>query len=174
MALPERPSWSRAWPWLLGLGWGILDQAAKLAVVSAIPPHHGIPLIPGLLDLVHAHNRGAAFGLLNEGSGWQVWLLSGVAVAVIAALSVWLSRLGPSQSGTRLALALILGGAVGNLADRLRLGYVVDFIDVHWQDVYHYPAFNLADSGITLGALLLIIIFVREERAAARSERSGS
>lgn len=163
-----------AWPWLLAAAWVALDQATKLAVVAAIPPHQGVELVPGLLNLVHAHNRGAAFGLLGQGSGWQVWLFSAVAVGVIAVLVTWLIRLGRSQPGTRLALALILGGAVGNLIDRLRLGYVVDFIDVHWRAVYHYPAFNVADSGITLGAVLLIIILVREERAAARSRRNGA
>ncbi|HKJ72294.1 MAG TPA: signal peptidase II [Gammaproteobacteria bacterium] len=151
------------WPWLLALGWVALDQASKLAVVAFIPPHRAVELVPGLLNLVHAHNRGAAFGMLDEGSGWQLVVLAAVAVAVIAGLGAWLFRLGRREPGTRLALALILGGAAGNLVDRLRVGYVVDFVDVHWREVYHYPAFNVADSGITLGAVLLVILLIREE-----------
>jgi len=162
---------SLAWPWLLAAVWVILDQASKLAVVAAIPPHRTVELIPALLNLVHAHNYGAAFGMLSDGSGWQVALLGAVAIVVIAGLSVWLYRLGRSEPATRLALALIQGGALGNLIDRVRLGYVVDFIDVHWKQVYHYPAFNVADSGITLGAVLLIVLLIREERAARSRSR---
>lgn len=154
------------WPWLLVAAWVAVDQATKLAVTAAIPPHRTVELVPGLLNLVHVHNRGAAFGLLDDGSGWQVGLLAAVAVAVIGALSVWLYRLGRAEPGTRVALALILGGAVGNLIDRVRLGHVIDFVDVHWYQAYHYPAFNVADSGITLGAILLIVVLIREERAA--------
>jgi signal peptidase II len=151
------------WPWGLAIAVVALDQATKVAVVAAIPPHRAVELIPGLLNLVHAHNYGAAFGLLNSGAGWQVGLLAAVAVAVIGGLSVWLYRLGRTEPATRLALALILGGALGNLIDRVRLGYVVDFIDVHWKQAYHYPAFNVADSGITVGAVLLVILLIREE-----------
>jgi signal peptidase II len=156
-------AWGKAWPWLLAAVWVVLDQASKLAVVAAIPPHRAVELIPGLLNLVHAHNYGAAFGMLNQGSGWQVALLAGVAVIVSGFIGVWLYRLGTAEPATRLALALILGGAIGNLIDRVRLGYVIDFIDVHWQQVYHYPAFNVADSGITVGAVLLVILLIREE-----------
>jgi len=159
-------AWGRAWPWLLAALWVVLDQATKLAVVAAIPPHRAVELIPSLLNLVHAHNYGAAFGILNSGAGWQVGLLAAVAVVVIGALGLWLYRLGRSEPATRLALALVLGGALGNLIDRVRLGYVIDFIDVHWRHVYHYPAFNVADSGITVGAVLLIWLLIREERAA--------
>jgi len=162
------------WPWLLAAVWVVLDQASKLAVVAGIPPHRSVELIPGVLNLVHVHNRGAAFGLLDEGAGWQVVLLAAVAVAAIAALGVWLYQLGRREPATRLALALILGGAVGNLIDRVRLGYVIDFVDVHWYQAYHYPAFNVADSGITLGAILLIVLLVREERSARSGPRKPS
>lgn len=160
-----RAGWPLAWPWVLAAGWVALDQASKLAIVAAIGPHRSVELVPGLLNLVHTHNRGAAFSLLSDGAAWQVALLVAVAVAVIGVLGGWLYRLGRREPATRLALALILGGAVGNLIDRVRLGYVVDFIDVHWYAAYHYPAFNVADSGITLGAVLLIALLIREEFA---------
>jgi len=152
-----------AWPWFLIGIWAAADQATKAAVTAAIPRYTAVELVPGLLNLVHVGNRGVAFGLLDSGSPWVLALLIAVAVAVIAALGLWLVRLGPGSNGTRLALALILGGAIGNLIDRVRLGYVVDFVDVHWWNVYHYPAFNVADTGITLGAALLIYLLVREE-----------
>lgn len=135
-------------------------------VSARILPHQGVEVIPGLFRLVHVRNRGVAFGLLDYESPWQLALLVAIAVAVIAVLGFWLARLGPGEKGTRLALALILGGALGNLIDRVRLGYVVDYIDLHWWNAYHYPAFNLADIGITLGAGLLIVLLIREERSA--------
>jgi signal peptidase II len=143
------------------------DQATKAAVMQALPLGGGVVVIPELLNLVHARNTGVAFGMLSGLGGWQVPLLVAVAVAIIAVLGVWIHRLGDTETGTRLALAAILGGAVGNVVDRLAWGHVVDFIDVHWGG-WHYPAFNVADSAITLGAIALAWLVYR-----ADARRSG-
>lgn len=104
-----------------------------------------------------AHNRGAAFSFLHGADGWQRWFLSAVSTVVSVILLIWLWQT-PRQHNHRqaLAISLVLGGAIGNLIDRLRLGYVVDFIDVHYQG-WHWPAFNIADSAITVGVVLLIL-----------------
>jgi len=108
------------------------------------------------LNMTLAHNYGAAFSFLNNAGGWQRWLFSGLASVVSVVLLVWLIRLPRSQWLTGLSLALIIGGAVGNLIDRIQLGYVVDFVDVYYQG-WHYPAFNVADSAITVGVVLLLL-----------------
>jgi signal peptidase II len=108
------------------------------------------------LNLTLAHNTGAAFSFLAGGSGWQRWFLSGVAVVICAVLLVWLWRLPHRARLLPSALALVIGGALGNLIDRLRFGYVVDFIDIHYAG-WHWPAFNLADSAIVIGVILLLL-----------------
>ena len=157
------PAWDfaagRAW---FGLAAGLvaLDQLTKQMVVERFMYGESLALLP-VLDLTRLHNTGAAFSLLADQPGWQRWLFSAVAAGVAVALGVLLSRL---ERGTPRLLAasyaLIMAGAVGNLIDRLRHGYVVDFVHVHWQDWY-YPAFNVADSAITVGALLLIYDAIR-------------
>ncbi len=108
------------------------------------------------LNLTLAHNSGAAFSFLADAGGWQRWFFSTVAVIISLVLMVWLWRLPNRSRLLPTAIALVLGGAIGNLVDRVRLGYVVDFIDVHWRG-YHWPAFNLADSVIVIGVVLLLI-----------------
>lgn len=108
------------------------------------------------LNLTLAHNTGAAFSILAGGGGWQRWFLVGVAGIICFVLLLWLWRLPHRARMLPSAIALILGGAVGNVIDRLRHGYVVDFIDVHWAD-WHWPAFNLADSAIVVGVCLLLL-----------------
>jgi signal peptidase II len=105
---------------------------------------------------VRAHNTGAAFSFLRDAGGWQRWLFSVLALAVSVALLQWLRRLPRRANLLASALACILAGALGNLLDRLRLGYVIDFIQVHWREHY-FPAFNVADSAITIGAGLLLL-----------------
>lgn len=108
------------------------------------------------LNMTLAHNYGAAFSFLSDAGGWQRWLFTGLASVVTIVLIVWLFRLSSKEKMTAAALGLIIGGAVGNLVDRINHGYVVDFIDVYYRD-WHWPAFNLADSAITCGVVLLIM-----------------
>ena len=108
------------------------------------------------LNITLAHNYGAAFSFLSDAGGWQRWFFIVLASAVSLALLVWLLRLARHEWITALGLALVLGGAIGNLVDRIQLGYVVDFIDVHFSG-WHYPAFNVADSAITCGVILLLL-----------------
>ncbi len=108
------------------------------------------------LNLTLAHNYGAAFSFLSNAGGWQRWLFTGLASVVTVVLIVWLLRLPAREKLTAAALGLVIGGAVGNLTDRIVNGYVVDFIDVYYRDS-HWPAFNLADSAITLGVILLLV-----------------
>lgn len=108
------------------------------------------------LNMTLAHNYGAAFSFLSDAGGWQRWFFSVLASVVTVVLIVWLMRLSKDEQVTGAALGLIIGGAVGNLIDRIKLGYVVDFIDVYYK-TSHWPAFNLADSAITGGVILLLI-----------------
>jgi len=142
----------------------VLDQLVKLWIVHHLVVYRTVRLLP-VLDITLTYNRGAAFSFLAEASGWQKWLFAGLAVAVAAGIVVWLSRLGGrSQRLLCLSLTLILGGALGNLIDRLRIGHVVDFIVAHWHGVYFPWAFNVADSAITVGAALLLLDAMLESR----------
>ncbi len=130
-----------------------LDQTAKLWIVSHFAYLESIQVL-GVFDLTLMHNAGAAFSFLSEAGGMQRWLFT--AIAVIAAVSItWLLRRHASEILFSLALSLILGGALGNLIDRIAYGYVIDFLLFHWNEHY-FPAFNLADSAITCGAGLMI------------------
>ena len=152
------------WFWLSGVVL-ILDQGSKWFADSLLGPHDAVPLLP-FLDLRKAYNPGAAFSFLSDASGWQRWFFSGLAVLIIGVLVVWLRRLPPGQGRVALALALILGGAAGNLIDRVLYGHVIDFIDLYY-GTWHWPTFNIADSAITLGAVLLILDALLGRRAAA-------
>ena len=131
----------------------VLDQLSKAWITSHFVFGERLPVL-GVFDLVLAHNTGAAFSFLSGAGGMQRWLFSIIAV-VASAWIVWLLRRHSAQMLFALALSLILGGALGNLIDRIAYGYVVDFLHFHW-DEHYFPAFNLADSAITCGALLLI------------------
>ena len=132
----------------------ILDQVTKWLVRDALwQPPRRIELV-GFLDLVPVENRGISFGLLQSESGAGVWLISAFALAVSAGLGFWLSRV--RRLWPALALGLVIGGALGNLIDRLRLGWVIDFIDFHVA-AWHWPAFNMADAAITVGVAMLLI-----------------
>ena len=151
--------------WLLWIGIAVLitvlDQFTKVLILGSF--QHGESLaITGYFNLVRVHNAGAAFSFLSNAGGWQRWFFTGIGIAA-ALFMVWLLR---SHAGQRLfssAISLILGGAVGNVVDRLLHGHVVDFLDFHWAFLEglfhggHFPAFNLADSAITVGAGLLIL-----------------
>ena len=112
--------------------------------------------ITSWLNMTLAHNYGAAFSFLSDAGGWQRWFFTVLAVVVTGVLLVWLLRLKPAEKLIAAGLALIIGGAIGNLTDRIRHGYVVDFIDVYYRD-WHWPAFNLADSAITCGVIILLV-----------------
>ncbi|NHN76712.1 lipoprotein signal peptidase [Azotobacter chroococcum] len=145
-------------PWLwLSLLVFVLDQASKLYFEGALRLYQQIEIVPGLFSWTLAYNTGAAFSFLAGESGWQRWLFALIAVAVSAVLVVWLRRLQSAETWLAVALALVLGGAVGNLFDRVAYGHVIDFILVHWQDRWFFPAFNLADSAITVGAIMLAL-----------------
>lgn len=133
----------------------VADQLTKYLACEYLNFAQAVPLMPHL-NLTLLHNTGAAFSLLNDASGWQRWLFSAVAILVSGVILVWLRRLGRDQLWLPWALALILGGALGNLLDRITLGYVVDFIQVYHKE-WAFPAFNIADSAITIGAVMLIM-----------------
>lgn len=143
--------WTR-WLWI-SLIVLAADQATKLWILELLQPGQSIPLFPGF-NLVLAFNRGAAFSMLAQADGWQRPLFITIAIVASATMLYLLRR----HAGQRLfcaALALLLGGAIGNLYDRITYGHVVDFIDVYWA-TYHWPAFNIADSAICIGAGLMI------------------
>lgn len=145
----------------------LLDQATKYLADSTMALHEPIALIPGLA-LTKAYNLGAAFSFLGDASGWQRWLFSGLALVVSGILLAWLRRLPAAEWRTALALALILGGAIGNLIDRMLYGHVIDFIDVYYR-TWHWPTFNIADSAISVGAALLVLdaLFVHRHKSPA-------
>jgi signal peptidase II len=132
----------------------LADQATKWLVLQTMPMGEVIP-ITGFFNLVHVRNPGAAFSFLADAGGWQRWLFAFFAIGVSAALIVMI-RKAPDQRLFCLAAALIIGGAIGNLIDRLVFGEVIDFLDFFWNQ-WHWPAFNLADSAITLGAVVMIL-----------------
>jgi signal peptidase II len=145
-----------ALPWLaLSLVVIALDQLSKFIVLQTLQPYVPQAVIPGVLNWTLAFNTGAAFSFLHNQAGWQRWLFSLLAVIVSGALIRWLSRLPRADWRNALPIALVIGGALGNLIDRLRFGRVTDFIEVYWRD-WSFPAFNIADSAITIGAVLLL------------------
>jgi signal peptidase II len=154
------PAWPR-WLWL-SAGIVLVDQIAKWLVVGRFRFGERLPVIDGLFDLVLAYNSGAAFSFLSDASGWQRYLFVGLALVVSVALVLFLRRPGSAQ--LHLGLALILGGAIGNVIDRVLIGQVVDFLLVY-HGTWSWPAFNVADSAITVGAGLLILDSFGQRRA---------
>ncbi len=158
-----QPHAMRRYHFLLTLLVLLLDQGTKSLVRHHISLHESIPVVPGFFRLTHVQNRGAAFGLFADSpSQWKVGLLVLFSLLALLVVSRLLWKNSHSLSATGFALALIMGGAVGNLWDRLRDGFVVDYLDFHLGS-YHWPAFNVADSAIVVGALILIaeILFSR-------------
>ena len=165
-ALP--PLAASGWRWLpLSAAVIIADQAVKAWIMHHFSLFERVHVLP-VLDVILTYNTGAAFSFLSQASGWQRWVFVLLALAVSAALIVWMRRLNATVHGLlACGLALIVGGALGNMLDRLAIGRVVDFIHVHWAHAY-FPAFNIADSAITIGALLLLIDAWRETRVAKK------
>ena len=154
--------------WWLFISFAVVaaDQVTKLLVIDGLTLYQRIPILP-VLDLVRLHNTGAAFSFLADESGWQNWLFTGVAIVASIGIVWWLFKLPRSgRKALSLGLALVLGGAIGNVIDRAQYGYVVDFILFHYEE-WAYPAFNIADSAITCGVILILfdgIILERRRR----------
>jgi signal peptidase II len=166
--MQTEPSFNPPQTWLFrGAGWWSLalllasaDQAIKFAVHSGLPYGASIPLTD-FFNFVHRWNYGAAFSFLADAGGWQRYLFTVIAI-VVSAVLIWILTK-PQSKTEALGFSLILGGALGNVVDRINRGYVVDFLDFHWQS-WHWPAFNLADIGICVGAALLIVCSFRAGR----------
>lgn len=155
---------SSGWRWLpLSVAVIVIDQITKLLIVQHFHYGERLNLLP-VLDLTLAYNTGAAWSFLASESGWQRWMFTALAIGVSVALLVWLKRLkARSQGLLACAVSLILAGALGNVIDRLRLGHVIDFIMVYW-DEHMFPIFNVADSAITIGAAFLLLDALLEMR----------
>jgi len=149
---------SAAAPWWMWLTLSVvvvgIDQWTKGLILDAFVWGGGHD-VTDFFNLIRVHNTGVAFSFMASNEGWQRWFFSALGV-VASTMMVWLLRSNATEKLFSFALAMIMGGAMGNVIDRLRLGYVVDFLDFHWQ-AWHFPAFNAADSAITLGALCLIV-----------------
>ena len=158
------------WLWLSFLV-VILDQATKALVIGTVKMRDSIELLP-ILDIVYLENTGAAFSILAEASGWQRWFFILLALGVSIVLMIWLRRIRADQTLLAVGLSLVLGGALGNVIDRVMHGYVVDFIYFHWGPQY-FPAFNVADSAISIGAGCLLLDAFRES-GHKKGERRAS
>ena len=141
----------------LAIGVVVVDQAVKAVVRSNFELHESVEVIPSFFSLTRVHNYGAAFGLMNAADfPFKTVVLSVVAACALAALAWYGATLPADQRLARVGLALIVGGAAGNLIDRLSAGYVIDFVDLYWRD-WHFWAFNVADAAITVGVSLMIL-----------------
>lgn len=147
-----------------------LDLWTKSLATQMLQYGRPVEILP-VLDFTLLHNRGAAFSFLSSAGGWQRWVFTVIALAVSTVLLVWTLQLKPHERWLSVTLPLILGGALGNLYDRLTLGYVVDFVHFHWQGRY-FPAFNIADAAITAGAIMMIIdaLWLQPRRNAASGQ----
>jgi len=142
------------WLWLSALVI-VIDQVTKRVVDTTMQLYQSIELIP-YFQLTYLRNQGAAFSFLSSAGGWQRWFFIGLAVIASVFICFWLKKLNRNQRWEAIAWSLVLGGALGNLIDRILYGYVIDFLDVYVGD-WHWPAFNVADSAITVGVVMLLI-----------------
>jgi len=140
----------------------VVDQITKRVVDTSMQLHQSIELAP-FFQLTYLRNQGAAFSFLSGAGGWQRWFFIILAVVASAFITVWLRKLDPRQRREAMAWSLVLGGALGNLIDRILYGYVIDFLDVYYGD-WHWPAFNVADSAITVGVVLLLLDSFKSNR----------
>ena len=160
------------WYWWLSGSVIVLDQVTKFLAETLLTFHQPVPILPSF-NLMLTYNTGAAFSFLDDAGGWQRWFFLGLGSLVSIGLIVWLRRLKPTETRLATALALILGGAIGNLIDRVWLGQVIDFIQLYYQHWY-WPAFNLADSAITVGAALLVLDSLWSGRASKSNTLDGA
>ena len=151
------------WVWLSVIVFG-LDQGSQYLADSLLQYHIPVPVIP-FFNLTLSYNTGAAFSFLSDAGGWQRWFFVVLAIIISTVLITWLKSLASKQRWLAASLALIIGGAVGNVVDRVIFGYVIDFIDVYYQ-AWHWPIFNIADSAITVGVAIMLIdgIFGKSEK----------
>jgi|TARA_B110000967_G_scaffold128638_1_gene131432 signal peptidase II len=141
----------------------VFDQVSKWLMVSWLSLYETVVVMP-YFNLTMAHNEGAAFSFLSQAGGWQRWLFIGLALVISVVLLVWLAKLKPTEKLEAISLSLILGGAIGNVIDRISHGYVIDFIDLYIGH-NHWPVFNIADSAICIGAILLVADSFKSETA---------
>jgi len=156
------------WIWL-AVTVVILDQLTKYIASTSLEMFKPVAVMP-MFNWTLMHNTGAAFSFLHDAGGWQRWFFAIIAIVVSIVIFLWIKRLQQHEKWQAIALALILGGAVGNVIDRIWLGYVVDFIQVYYQQWY-YPAFNVADSAIFIGVVMIIIDTVRESRSEKKNKQ---
>ncbi len=147
------------WLWLAGLVI-VLDLGTKALATAMLTYGNPVPVMP-MFNFTLLHNTGAAFSFLSGASGWQRWFFVTLAVVVSVFLVRWLKQLKANETWSAIAIVLILGGALGNVYDRVVHGYVVDFLHFYWND-YHFPAFNIADTAITIGAGMMILDIFRQ------------
>lgn len=159
-----KPGIMLKWLWL-SLLVIVLDQLSKYVVSDFLRLYETVAVLP-IFSITLLHNPGAAFSFLASAGGWQRWLFTFIALVVSVAIIVWIKRLPATEKWQAAALSLILGGALGNVIDRLRLGYVVDFLDFYYQK-WHWPPFNVADSAITVGVAILLMATLRGNKRAA-------
>lgn len=133
-----------------------IDQWTKAVAVASLEYLRPVPFIDGFWNWTLVHNYGAAFSFLSDAGGWQRWFFTGLAIVISLGLTLWLARTPRGDWRTALPFALVVAGAVGNVIDRIRFGYVVDFVD-WYVGRHHWPAFNVADSAIVVGAVLLVL-----------------
>lgn len=158
------------WVALLALFVVVADRLTKIMVIDVLAEGQSIALVPGFFSLVHVRNPGAAFGLLAEGNApWRQVFLIGVAIAAVAGLAWLVTHTPVSKLWERGAAAAVIGGALGNLYDRFVYGEVIDFLDVYVGQ-WHWPAFNVADSAITVGACVLVVVSLLGERVRESSQ----
>lgn len=141
------------WLWLSGVVIA-LDQLTKYLADTYLKFHQPVPLVP-MFNLTLSYNKGAAFSFLSEAGGWQRWFFTALAMVISVVLIIWIKRLKENELWNAVALSLILGGAIGNVIDRVLLGHVIDFLDVYYQQ-WHWPIFNIADSAISVGVAILL------------------
>lgn len=167
-ATTERPGKAGGLIWIwLSVAIFVADQATKTLASTYLVLHNPVPVLP-FFNLTLVHNTGVAFSFLSNAGDLMRWVLVLVALLVSVVVFFWLKRLPPDHKVTAAGLSLILGGAIGNVWDRILYGHVVDFVDLHVGG-WHWPAFNIADSAITIGAVLLILDMLRGERDPDRS-----
>lgn len=158
------------WLWLSGVVI-VLDQLTKTIADTYLQFHQPVPLFP-MFNLTLSYNAGAAFSFLSEAGGWQRWFFTVLAVVISLVLVVWIKRLKKDELWNAVALSLILGGAIGNVIDRILFGYVIDFLDVYYQQ-WHWPIFNIADSAISIGVAVLLFDGLFGSKGLVKQKETG-